>query len=178
MPTMTAPCVPVCSHATPDPAVLRARDSGPSATVTAPRITPHATVATTSQMHGRSGSREDAARLSYSSEQVQGAPSVLATWTDKRGAPRKVENLPAYITYTGVSNVIPGRVVDMSATGVRVELMPKGRASGVPFIELPEQFVLVLRLDRMEVDCQRIWQRDWFVGARFLGLRRPAKDRK
>lgn len=95
-----------------------------------------------------------------------------------RGAPRKNHTLPAYLTAPGMSNVVPARVIDMSATGAKIELMPLGRSSGIPMGDLPDNFILVLRVDRMEVDCELIWQNDWMIGARFLGVPRPTPDRR
>lgn len=89
-----------------------------------------------------------------------------------RRAPRKSQILPAYITAVGMSNVIPSRVLDMSATGAKIELTPMGRATGIPMNVLPERFILVLRHDKMEVDCETVWRDEWLVGVRFLGFPR------
>lgn len=77
----------------------------------------------------------------------------------------------------GMSNIIPARVVDMSATGAKMELTPLGRSSGIPMGDLPNQFNLVMRVDRMEVDCEMIWQVDWLIGIRFLSVPRPTHER-
>jgi hypothetical protein len=77
----------------------------------------------------------------------------------------------------GMSNIIPARVVDMSATGAKMELTPLGRSSGIPMGDLPNQFNLVMRVDRMEVDCEMIWQVDWLIGVRFLSVPRPTHER-
>lgn len=95
-----------------------------------------------------------------------------------RRAPRKPQALPAYITAPGMSNIIPSRVIDMSATGAKIELTPMGRSTGIPLGYLPDRFVLVLRHDRMEVDCEIVWQEEWFLGLRFLGFPRPMQDKR
>lgn len=77
-----------------------------------------------------------------------------------------------------MSNVIPAKVVDMSATGAKVELVPLGRSAGIPMGFLPDRFLLVLRNDRMEVDCEVMWQEEWFAGLRFLGFPRPMQERR
>lgn len=97
---------------------------------------------------------------------------------DDRIAPRKTQSLPAYITAPGMSNIIPARVVDMSATGAKIELTPMGRSTGIPLGYLPERFVLVLKQDRMEVDCETVWQEQWLMGVRFLGFPRPTKEKR
>jgi hypothetical protein len=76
-----------------------------------------------------------------------------------------------------MSNIIPARVVDMSTTGAKMELTPLGRSSGIPMGDLPNQFNLVMRVDRMEVDCEMIWQVDWLIGVRFLSVPRPTHER-
>jgi hypothetical protein len=48
-----------------------------------------------------------------------------------------------------MSNFIPGRVVDMSATGTKVELTPLGGSSGIPMGDVPDHLNLVVRVDRM-----------------------------
>ncbi len=90
-----------------------------------------------------------------------------------RRAPRKSQIMPAYVTAPDMANVVPARVIDMSATGAKIELTPMGRATGVPMTHLPDRFVLVLRHDKMEVDCETVWREEWNVGVRFLGFPRP-----
>lgn len=92
---------------------------------------------------------------------------------ESRRAPRKAHLIPAYVTGPEIANIVPARVVDMSATGAKVELTPMGRATGVPLTHLGERFTLVLRLDRMEVDCELVWREEWMIGVRFLGFPRP-----
>ncbi|MGD9783944.1 MAG: PilZ domain-containing protein [Hyphomicrobiaceae bacterium] len=104
--------------------------------------------------------------------------STSAETAEGRRAPRKNHVLPAYITGTGMSNTIPARVIDMSATGAKVELTPMGRATGVPMTEMPEKYILVLKHDKMEVDCETVWRRDWMIGVRFLGFPRPIQPQR
>ncbi len=93
-----------------------------------------------------------------------------------RRAPRKSQIMPAYVTSPEMANLIPARVVDMSATGAKIELTPMGRSTGVPMTHLPDRFVLVLRHDKMEVDCETVWREEWNVGVRFLGFPRPTQS--
>lgn len=95
---------------------------------------------------------------------------------EARRAPRKSQTLPAYVTGAGMTSIIPARVIDMSATGAKIELTPMGRSTGIPMTHLPDRFVLVLRYDKMEVDCETVWRKEWFVGVRFLGFPRPQID--
>lgn len=94
---------------------------------------------------------------------------------ETRRAPRKSHMLPAYVTAPGMANIIPARVLDMSATGAKIELTPMGRATGVPMTHLPDRFMLVLRQDKMDVDCEIVWREEWVIGVRFLGFPRPSQ---
>ena len=101
-----------------------------------------------------------------------------AETSESRRAPRNQQSLPAYITGPGMGNIIPARVIDMSATGAKVELTPMGRSTGIPLGDLPDRFALVLRQDRMEVDCEIVWRDEWLLGVRFLGFPRPMQDKR
>jgi hypothetical protein len=72
----------------------------------------------------------------------------------------------------------PCKVVDMSATGARIRLMPsQGENKGLP-AGVPDAFTLVLRVDQMEVDCVVAWRKDREMGVRFKGgIRALAKGR-
>jgi len=48
----------------------------------------------------------------------------------------------------------------------------------VPMTHLPDRFTLVLRQDKMDVDCEIVWREDWIIGVRFLGFPRPSQPRK
>ena len=96
---------------------------------------------------------------------------------DVRRAPRKAHILPAYVTAPDMANVVPARVIDMSATGAKIELTPMGRATGIPMTHMPDRFVLVLRHDKLEVDCEIVWREEWIIGVRFLGFPRPSQRR-
>ncbi|MFN3868887.1 MAG: PilZ domain-containing protein [Hyphomicrobiaceae bacterium] len=101
------------------------------------------------------------------------APSAPAEPSEHRRAPRKHQVLPAYVTSPEMAALIPARVIDMSATGAKIELTPMGRSTGIPMTHLPNRYTLVLRHDRMEVDCETVWREEWYVGVRFLGFPRP-----
>lgn len=101
------------------------------------------------------------------------AATASAQSSEHRRAPRKHQVLPAYVTSPDMAALIPARVIDMSATGAKIELTPMGRATGIPMTHLPDRYTLVLRHDRMEVDCETVWREEWNVGVRFLGFPRP-----
>ena len=95
-----------------------------------------------------------------------------------RRAPRKSSVIGGTITSKSMVAERPCKIVDMSATGAKIRLMPtsdqtRGLPSGVP-----DEFTLVLRVDRIEVDCEVAWRKDREFGVRFKGVPRPlAKGR-
>lgn len=119
---------------------------------------------------------EDLEDLDASSEDA--TPYLGTLLSERRRAPRRQQVIAAYLTAPGMTNIIPARIIDMSATGARVEMTPLGRAGGVPAGNLPEHFILVLRHDRIEFDCTIAWQKEWLMGVRFLGMSRPTADRR
>lgn len=106
------------------------------------------------------------------------APTLGTVLGERRHTPRKQQVIAAYLTAPGMTNIIPARIIDMSATGARVEMTPLGRAGGVPAASLPDRFILVLRHDRIEFDCEIAWQKEWLMGVRFLGMSRPTSDKR
>lgn len=87
---------------------------------------------------------------------------------ERRIAPRTAQHLNAAIAVPGRPVALPARIVDMSASGARIELQDHGAAE-----DLPGRFVLVLQHDRSEVDCQIIWRTHAYVGALFLTAPKP-----
>lgn len=90
-----------------------------------------------------------------------------------RRAPRKSSVIGGVITSTSMVAERPCKIIDMSATGAKIRLMPtsdqtRGLPSGVP-----DTFTLVLRVDRIEVDCEVAWRHDREFGVRFRGVPRP-----
>lgn len=111
----------------------------------------------------------------YAEDPVDQAAEAAQS-AEHRRAPRKHQVLPAYVTSPEMAAMIPARVIDMSATGAKIELTPMGRATGIPMTHLPDRYTLVLRHDRMEVDCETVWREEWLVGVRFLGFPRPMQS--
>jgi hypothetical protein len=95
-----------------------------------------------------------------------------------RRAPRKSSVIGGTITASSMVAERPCKIVDMSATGAKIRLMPTSDQSrGLP-AGVPDQFTLVLRVDRIEVDCEVAWRKDRELGVKFRGVPRPlAKGR-
>ncbi len=111
-------------------------------------------------------------------EQEPGRDAPAKALDEGRRAPRKSSVIGGVITSKSMVAERPCKIVDMSATGAKIRLMPtsdqtRGLPSGVP-----EEFTLVLRVDRIEVDCEIAWRKDREFGVRFKGVPRPlAKGR-
>jgi hypothetical protein len=89
--------------------------------------------------------------------------------SQRRWAKRKPTHNSGQILFDGVNTPYPCVVRDISSTGAKIEMV-KGKYNpdgGSSF--LPNQFSLIMPLDRTRVECQSMWRRGAFVGARFLG---------
>jgi hypothetical protein len=89
--------------------------------------------------------------------------------SQRRWAKRKPAHNSGQILFDGVNTPYPCIVRDISSTGAKIEMV-KGKYNpdgGSGF--LPNQFSLTMPLDRTRVECQSMWRRGAFVGARFLG---------
>lgn len=89
--------------------------------------------------------------------------------SSRRWAKRKSVSNSGQILFDGITTPYACVVRDISSTGARLEMTrnkfnPDG-ASGF----MPTYFTLIMPLDRTRVECQSMWRRGSFVGARFLG---------
>jgi hypothetical protein len=107
-------------------------------------------------------------RLAAATRRTEIAVEVVAGDASRRWAKRKPTCSTGQILFDGVSTPYGCIVRDISSTGVRIEMTrnkynPDG-SSGF----LPNQFTLTMPLDRTRVECQSMWRRGVFVGARFM----------
>ncbi|MDX2155108.1 MAG: PilZ domain-containing protein [Hyphomicrobiaceae bacterium] len=87
----------------------------------------------------------------------------------KRRTRRKQTSLPAVLTFRTMRAQIPCTIVDMSGTGARLRLPPATARAYGDAESLPGHCTLVLRIDRIQVDCEVMWRNDMSLGVRFLG---------
>jgi hypothetical protein len=89
--------------------------------------------------------------------------------SDNRRAHRKPVKLPANIS--DASQSFGCTVLDMSATGARLELHPRESRRHGGDIELPQRFYLVMEtlLERSVVECYVMWHRGARAGVQFIG---------
>lgn len=91
----------------------------------------------------------------------------------KRRSRRKTMTLAGLITFKTMRQQITCTIVDMSGTGAKLNV-PAAVARAYGDMEhLPTQLSLVMRADRMKVDCEIAWRRPTSIGVRFLGPPKP-----
>ena len=107
-------------------------------------------------------------RIAAATRRVQ-ASDESTTDESRRWAKRKSVHNSGQVLFDGVTTPYACFVRDISSTGARLEMTknkynPDGGASFVP-----TYFTLIIPLDRTRVECQSMWRRGSFIGARFLG---------
>ena len=116
-------------------------------------------------------SRDDALQTRLRQIAARQAATQAAAEPDecKRRVRRKQTSLPGLITFKSMRLQVPCTIADMSGTGARLKL-PAGASQSFGDLEhLPDRITLVLRADRMQVDCEIKWRRTGSLGVRFLG---------
>lgn len=87
-------------------------------------------------------------------------------------APRKASSATAYITFERLSTPIATRVVNMSATGARLQLTPGPSDVLIPPRDFPDRITMIFRTDRAMVDCTIQWRTEREIGVRFASATR------
>lgn len=82
---------------------------------------------------------------------------------------RKSTSLPGLITFKTMRLQVPCTIADMSGTGARLVLPATTSQTFGDLEHLPKQITLVMRADRMQVECEIKWRRTGSLGVRFLG---------
>jgi hypothetical protein len=105
-------------------------------------------------------------------------PLVTATADEKRVARRKPYRTPGLVYPGGVAASIPCMIIDQSVTGARLEMQPgwvnpfRGESS------VNQRFTLVIRVDKMQVDCEIMRLDENTMGVRFVSVAKPLISRK
>lgn len=107
--------------------------------------------------------------VALAEEQAAVRAAAPAKPLDNRRAHRKPVKLPANISDAQQS--FSCTVLDMSATGARLELHPRETRRHGAEIELPQRFFLVMEnlLERSVVECYVMWHRGSRAGVQFIG---------
>lgn len=95
----------------------------------------------------------------------------------KRRSRRKSMQLAGLITFKTMRQQVACTIVDMSGTGAKLNIAQTVARAYGDLEHLPKLLTLVMRADRMKVDCEIAWRRPTSIGVRFLGPPRPmSKD--
>ncbi len=95
-----------------------------------------------------------------------------------RRSKRKSTSLASMITFTGMRTSIACTVEDMSLSGAKIAFSKALLDTMGDMEHLPDRLVLVLRADRMQVQCEVKWRRAGKIGLRFLGPPMPIAARR
>lgn len=95
-----------------------------------------------------------------------------------RRSRRKSMALPAQMTFNNLRLTVPCTVADMSGSGARIALSGAMSHQYGDMEHLPKRLFLVLRADRMQIDCEIVWRRSGQLGLRFLSPPRPLEAGK
>ena len=115
-------------------------------------------------------------RVIQNGARLQEAVATVAS--EKRVARRKPYRTPGLIYPGGVAASIPCMIIDQSVTGACLQ-MQQGWVN--PFrgeSSLAQRFTLVLRIDKMQVDCEIIRLEENTMGVRFVSVARPMVQRQ
>jgi hypothetical protein len=91
----------------------------------------------------------------------------------KRKGRRKQTALPGLLTFKSMRAQVPCTIADMSGTGARLTLSHATARSFGDVEHLSAQCTLVIRADRMQVQCEIMWREGTSLGVRFLGAPQP-----
>lgn len=106
----------------------------------------------------------------------QPAAAVTDRGSDGRWAQRTPSRLGGQIVNPGLLSPIPCLIRDTSSTGARLELQAQ-RGGPISRERVPDQFMLFMPTDRVEVECQVMWRQGQLLGIRYTSpARRTAKQ--
>ena len=92
---------------------------------------------------------------------------------EKRMSRRKAYRTPGLIYPGGMAASIPCMIADQSVTGAQLEMQPGWVNPFRGVSSLKQRFTLVIRVDKMEVDCEIIRLEENNMGVRFLSVAKP-----
>ena len=96
---------------------------------------------------------------------------------ERRWAQRKSGVAAGLIAHHSVKTPVACVIRDMSATGAKLEVQNGWGEAFNSAEDVPDTFTLLVRLDKIEVDCQVVWRRTRSFGVRFKGGMRPLSRR-
>jgi hypothetical protein len=109
-------------------------------------------------------------RLAAAVNRPSAATSSQAAATNSRWARRKPANTPAKILFDGITTPFECTVRDISSTGAQIEMLRTKMNPEASHGAVPNDFTLIVTLDRTAVECRSMWRRGARMGVRFLGM--------
>ena len=108
-------------------------------------------------------------RIAAATRKPASALDTVIEDSSRRWAQRKSAHNSAQILFDGITMPFSCLVRDISSTGVRLEMTKNKYNPDAATGFVPTYFSLLIPLDRTRVECQSMWRRGSFIGARFLG---------
>jgi hypothetical protein len=96
---------------------------------------------------------------------------------ERRWARRKSGVSAGLIAYHPVKAPVACIIRDMSSTGARLEVTAGWGEAFNSAEDVPDEITLLVRLDKIEVDCVVVWRKTKQFGVRFKGGMRPLSRR-
>lgn len=101
------------------------------------------------------------------------APPIDGDAGEKRWSIRRAASSPGLVFPGGIAASIPCMIVDQSVTGARLQMQPGWVNPFNGVSSIGQSFKLVMRVDRVEVDCEIMRIEENEIGVRFLSVMRP-----
>lgn len=99
--------------------------------------------------------------------------AMKAEINEKRWAQRKSGMTAGLVVFHPGKPPVDCVIRDMSATGARLEIAPNWSDGINSAADVPDAITLLVRQDRIEVDCDVVWRKTQQFGVRFKGGLRP-----
>ena len=108
-------------------------------------------------------------RITAATRRPSQAADELSGDDQRRWAKRKATHSGGQILFDGITTPYGCLVRDISSTGAKLEMTRNKFNADASSSFVPTHFTLIMPLDRTRVQCQSMWRRGSFIGARFLG---------
>jgi hypothetical protein len=109
-------------------------------------------------------------RLAAATRKSAAASTIVdADDLNRRWARRKPSQTPAQIKFDGITVPFECVVRDISSTGAKLEMARTKFNPEASHEAIPNQFSLIIPLDRIVVDCLSMWRRGSKLGVKFMG---------
>lgn len=92
-----------------------------------------------------------------------------------RRAPRKPTRTIGYIVSPELNAPVECTILDLSASGAKIQVAAAARKAFAVALELPDEFRIEMLRDRLEIECKLAWQKQDMAGVSFLSAFRPLK---